>query len=71
MKFLIKKINFSPKKFQVDSRGDGTFGFDNHYNFRVYKCFWPGCVKPTEPPATTKQPDPVLECDFGTEGCED
>ena len=35
-----------PKVYQVDGNGDGTYGFDNHFQFKVYKCFWPNCVKP-------------------------
>ena len=42
--------------------------YDIHYNFKVYKCFWPGCTPPTTPPPTTP---PVItnKCDWSNPAC--
>ena len=46
-------FNQNLRTYQVDSRGDATYGFDNHFRFQVYRCFWPDCIKPTTTSTTT------------------
>ena len=57
-------FNQNLRTYQVDSRGDATYGFDNHFRFQVYRCFWPDCIKPTTT-STTTTTTTTLEGIFG------
>ena len=58
--------------WEVNSLGDGTYGREVGYKMKMYKCFWPNCIKPTTTTTTgtTTTEEPLVECDFGDDGCE-
>jgi hypothetical protein len=61
-----------PAKYEVDSQGEGTYGRDLTWSMKMYKCFYPNCIKPTTTTTTgtTTTAEPIKSCVFGEEGCE-
>ena len=43
--------------WEVNSLGDGTYGREVGYKMKMYKCFWPNCIKPTTTTTTGNQND--------------
>ena len=41
-------------QWEVNALGDGTYGREVGYRMKMYKCFWPNCIKPTTTTTTGK-----------------